>query len=104
MVTKYFILDVKQKTKEVPKDVHSVWAETNAEKYNRSWKREDGTKSISLTFKGTKEANEDLVLFSVHSVFSGYDGEVINDFDDEFDNYEDAKEHYEMNLYNSGGE
>ena len=104
MSTKYFILDENQLPKEVIKEAHAAWAETNAEKYNRSWKRADGTKNISITFKGTKEPGEDLVLFTVHSVFSSYDGEVLNDDNDEFDNYPDAKEHYEMDLYNSGAE
>jgi len=101
---KYFILDDQQIPKEVTQDEHSNWSKDNSIKYNREFIRNDGTKQISLTFKGTQEPNKELSLFSVRSVFKGYDGDIVTDFKHDFSSLQDATEHYEEELLLNGDE
>ena len=103
MQEKYFILDSNERPKEVSETEHNAWAKANAEKYNESWQRKDGTKSISLTFQGIQKHGGELILFNVHALFSDTHGHVITEKDDMFDDYEEAKEHYEFKVYKSGG-
>ncbi len=96
---KYFILDENQTPKEVSQEEHSTWVKDNLTKYNREFNRDDGTKQVNLTFKGIQEPNKKLSMFSVRSVFKGYDGDIVNNFVYDFASFKDAKEHYEEALF-----
>jgi len=103
MTTKYFILDDRQKPKEVNKAEHEAWINEHSQKYNMNWNKDDETKSFNLSFIGTQKTEGDLILFKVRSIFRDINGDLVTDFHDEFDDYEEAKEHYEFNLLQSGG-
>lgn len=103
MTIKYYIVDNIQRPMEVTESEQASWIKENEAKYNLHWKRLDGSKRIDLTFVGTKKNREELILFLVQSVFTDYTGEVVNDIRDEFDNYKDAREHYDLNIFTSGG-
>lgn len=103
-MTKHFILDDKKNPKEVSQNEHSIWIKDNSKPYNREFNRSDGTKQISLIFSGTQEPDKDLSLFSVRSVFKGYDGDIITDIEHSFSSFQDATEHYEDELSINGDE
>lgn len=104
MTNKYFILDEKQKPKEVSQEEHSDWTKKNSKKYNRVFYRDDGTKDVNLNFQGIKESGKELILFSVRSVFKGYDGGIVTDINHDFTTYNAATEHYEEELFLNGDE
>ncbi|WP_440122210.1 hypothetical protein [Tenacibaculum sp. Ill] len=99
---KYFILDDKKKSKEVSKKEHLIWKKNNSSSYNREFERNDGTKKISLTFRGIKKSNKEIELFSVRSTFMSYDGEIVTDFRHSYTSLKDAIEHYENELSING--
>ena len=101
-MTQYYILDDQQKPKEVSEAEHSAWKENVSEKYNREFIRDDGSKEVSLIFQGIKETGRELVLFSVRSIFSGFDGSTVTDFNHSFTTLKDATEHYENELFLNG--
>ena len=101
-MTKYFILDKKRNPKEVSKNEHLTWIGKNTTKFNREFNRDNGSKQISLTFKGMQEPNKELVLFSVRSVFRGFDFSIVTDFEHGFSSFKDATEHYEEELALNG--
>jgi len=102
MTTQFFILDEKQNPIRVSEAEHIPWVIANGAKYYLGWHRQDGTKSITLSFEGIQKPDSEKILFMVHAIFRDRNGFVITDTKDNFNDYEDAREHYDFNLYQSG--
>lgn len=94
----YYIPDEAGNPKEVSENEHSVWTTENIATYNQEWQRKDGTKILSLTFYGMQENHGDIELFRLRNVFKDYEGNIVTNYVEGFDTYDEALESYDMNL------
>lgn len=98
MQSKYYIPDENGNAKEVTQKEHSAWATSNAAKYNQEWKRDDGTKILSLTFFGLQDSFGDIELFKVRNIFKDYEGNIVTNYVVGFDTYDEALESFDTNV------
>ena len=94
----YYIPDDAGNAKEVSEQEHSVWTTEHSAKYNQEWQRKDGLKILNLTFYGMQDSCGDIELFRVRNLFKDYQGNIVTNYVEGFDTYDEALESYDMNL------